>query len=493
MNTSMATRPARAATGRASAASRQRGSRAGGPLFEPLESRRVLSTLYVSTTGSDTNPGTADAPWRTLQYAVDVIAPGDTVLVKSGTYAGFRAGKSGTSGAPKAIKADAGATVLINTPSPLNKHASNVEVELFGGIVTDWVLEGFEVANATRYGIDIRNTQRITIRGNHVHHAAVTGIFTAFSDDPVIVNNTSSSNGEHGIYHSNSGDRPVIQGNTLFGNYGCGIHMNGDASMKPGDGLISNAVVANNVISENGRGGGSAINLDGVMDSVIRNNLAYQNHASGISLFAINGAAGSSRNQVLNNTFVMASDGRWVVNMPASAKGKANPTGNRFQNNILYTPRSDRGSILVWSSGVNGFFSDDNVVVNRFSVDGGKRIITQAQWRTYGYDTRSIQAVPVDLVVNPGANDYRLKAGSAAIDRGATLTLVPTDITGTARSQGSAYDIGCYEYQSSVTTASASTRVTASGGALVAGRRAAASAAPTGRLAGTPAGSRGRA
>lgn len=109
MNTSMATRPARAATGRASAASRQWGSRASRPLFEPLKSQRVLSTLYVSTTGSDTKPGTA--------------------------------------GAPKVIKSDAGATVVLNTPSPLNKHASNVEVQLFGGIVTDWVVEGFEVAN----------------------------------------------------------------------------------------------------------------------------------------------------------------------------------------------------------------------------------------------------------------------------------------------------------------------------------------------------------
>jgi hypothetical protein len=38
------------------------------------------------------------------------------------------------------------------------------------------------------------------------------------------------------------------------------------------------------VIYGNGEKGGSAINCDGVQDSLIRNNLLYGNHASGISL-----------------------------------------------------------------------------------------------------------------------------------------------------------------------------------------------------------------
>lgn len=423
------------------------------PRLEALETRDLLALLYVSTTGNDTNPGTTDSPWRTLQYAVDNIAPGDTILVRSGTYAGFRVSESGTAVAPKTIRADAGATVTINAPGPGNRHQSNVEVELFGAIVTDWVIEGFEIANGPRSGVDIRNTKRITIRNNDVHHSGMTGIFTAFSDDPVIANNRSSYNGEHGIYHSNSGDRPIIQGNTLHHNYACGVHMNGDVNMQPGDGLISNAVIDSNVIYENGRGGGSAINLDGVMDSVIRNNLAYANHASGISLYAIDGAAGSSRNQVLNNTFVMASDSRWVVNIPASSGRKANPTGNRIQNNILYTPRTNRGSILIYAASAAGFFSDDNAVVNRFSVDGGRRIINLAQWRAFGFETRSIVATPTELFVNPGTNDYRSKPGSPAIDRGAAQTLVTKDILGTARPQGPKWDLGSYEFVAAVTNA----------------------------------------
>ncbi len=41
---------------------------------------------HVSTTGSNTNPGTAAQPFKTIQKAVDVAAPGDSILVHAGTY-----------------------------------------------------------------------------------------------------------------------------------------------------------------------------------------------------------------------------------------------------------------------------------------------------------------------------------------------------------------------------------------------------------------------
>ena len=68
---------------------------------------------------------------------------------------------------------------------------------------------------------------------------------------------------EHGIYVGNSGDRPIVRGNIAWGNQVCGIHMNGDVS-QGGDGIISGALVENNVIFDNGRKGGSGINCDGV-------------------------------------------------------------------------------------------------------------------------------------------------------------------------------------------------------------------------------------
>jgi hypothetical protein len=43
-------------------------------------------TLYVSTTGLDTNPGTIDLPLKTIAKAVTSIVAGDTILVRGGVY-----------------------------------------------------------------------------------------------------------------------------------------------------------------------------------------------------------------------------------------------------------------------------------------------------------------------------------------------------------------------------------------------------------------------
>ena len=109
-----------------------------------------------------------------------------------------------------------------------------------------------------------------------------------------------------------------------------------------GDGIISHALIENNIIYENGSGGGSGINMDGVTDSVVRNNLLYNNHASGISLYQIDGGSDSHDNRVLNNTIVMAADGRWAINA-------SDTQNNQLFNNILFTYHTWRGSISVGS------------------------------------------------------------------------------------------------------------------------------------------------
>src|ERR1700685_3030611 len=43
-------------------------------------------TYYVSTTGSDSNPGTIGAPWRTIQHAASTVGAGATVDVFGGVY-----------------------------------------------------------------------------------------------------------------------------------------------------------------------------------------------------------------------------------------------------------------------------------------------------------------------------------------------------------------------------------------------------------------------
>ncbi|HEV2400952.1 MAG TPA: right-handed parallel beta-helix repeat-containing protein [Candidatus Sulfotelmatobacter sp.] len=49
-------------------------------------SGQVNSSFYVSTGGSDSNPGTETAPWRTVQHAADTARAGSTVNVRGGIY-----------------------------------------------------------------------------------------------------------------------------------------------------------------------------------------------------------------------------------------------------------------------------------------------------------------------------------------------------------------------------------------------------------------------
>src|SRR6266851_1376473 len=139
------------------------------------------SSFYVATPGADSNPGSQTQPWRTIQHAVDAVAAGDTIIVQAGTYAGCRIGKSGTSGAICTLRAQSPGTVVINSLSPSSRHQSLIEIENFDVTTRYWVIDGFEVAGAQRYGIDLRDTDFITVQNCTVHNSGLTGIFTAFS------------------------------------------------------------------------------------------------------------------------------------------------------------------------------------------------------------------------------------------------------------------------------------------------------------------------
>ena len=419
--------------------------------------------LHVSADGSDENPGTAEEPWATLQRAVDAARPGDTILIGPGVYAGCVIRNSGSPEAPIVLKAE-GPGVHIGRPGPENRRRSAIEVGMHGEVIAHWVVDGFEVSGAPRWGINLGRTQHVTVQNCCVHDCGLTGIFTSFSDHVTIQFNESYDNHEHGIYHSNSGDYPVIRGNRCHHNDGCGIHMNGDLNMG-GDGLISQALVERNTIWENGRAGGSAINCDGVSDSVIRNNLCYANHASGISLYAIDGAEGSSRNQVYHNTVVMGPDGRWVLNIPWWQRRSA-PLGNRVANNIFYTSNPETGAILIWGKEALAG-CDYDLVVGRFGADavipedteiahmglaegaalrpaeGGRAPMDLRGWQQLGWDVHSRGARPEELFVNAAAHDYRLRHASPAIGAGEALPEVREDLLGRPRCEARA-DAGCY-------------------------------------------------
>ncbi len=300
------------------------------PRVELLEARITLSTYYVSPSGNDSANGSKQTPWQTLQQAANEVVAGDTVDVEPGEYAGFVMGwnnpQNGTATAPITWIAQPGVDIV----SRNDETADGIDLEYCSYIVID----GFNVSNVggsiARAGIRAAGeSQGDVIEHNNVNGCGEWGIFTAFANSALILDNVASNSvTQHGIYVSNSSNNDVVEGNTVWGNYDCGIQFNGDAS-QGGDGIMKSALIEDNVIYDNGAGGGSAINCDGVQDSTIVNNLLYDNHASGISLYQIDGGGPSINNIVVNNTIVNASDSRWALNIQNGS------SGNTVYNNIL--------------------------------------------------------------------------------------------------------------------------------------------------------------
>jgi hypothetical protein len=326
--------------------------------------------------------------------------------------------------------------VIVDTPNPV-RPTEGINLEGASWIV----VEGFTVTGMPRTGIRSVTNHHVTIRRNVLDANGRWGVLTGFSDDVLIEDNVASrSVAEHGIYVSNSGDRPTIRRNHVWGNHGCGIHMNGDVSLG-GDGIISGALVEANLVHGNGRGGGSGINADGVQRSRFVNNVLHDNHAGGISLYRIDGGAGSRDNLIAHNTIVQAADGRWAVNIKNAS------TGARVLNNVLLTLHGYRGSISITPDSLAGFASDANAVTPRFTLDDGDSVMGLAAWRAgTGQDAASFSAAPGSLFADAAGGDHRLRASAAARDAAPPLDEVRRDAEGTPRPLGPKADSGAYEY-----------------------------------------------
>ncbi len=79
------------------------------------------ATYYVSEQGNDANPGTQSSPWRNINYAASQALPGDTVLVRGGTYyEEIRTYRSGTAGNRITFKAYPNETPIVDGTAPVS-------------------------------------------------------------------------------------------------------------------------------------------------------------------------------------------------------------------------------------------------------------------------------------------------------------------------------------------------------------------------------------
>jgi len=81
---------------------------------------------YVDTKGNDNSPGTPRKPFRTVQKAVDIAGPGDTIVVRPGLYRErIVVGNKGTADKPLIIEGERGATLHGGDIAKGWKHLGN--------------------------------------------------------------------------------------------------------------------------------------------------------------------------------------------------------------------------------------------------------------------------------------------------------------------------------------------------------------------------------
>ncbi|HKY31064.1 MAG TPA: hypothetical protein VJV23_00915 [Candidatus Polarisedimenticolia bacterium] len=88
-------------------------------------------TLHVSPAGSDAGAGTFSSPWRTLAFAFSQLVPGDTLLLRGGTYhEASTLSASGTASSPIVIQSYPGERAVIDPGSPAFRQPGNNDWEL---------------------------------------------------------------------------------------------------------------------------------------------------------------------------------------------------------------------------------------------------------------------------------------------------------------------------------------------------------------------------
>jgi len=401
------------------------------------------ATRFVSPLGNDANPGTQAAPWREIRWAATHVQAGDIVDIADGTYASpITISADGTANQPIVFRATGNAAIV----SGAGTNATDRDA-VFVTFAAHVKIHGLKIQNAFRSGVRVDQSDHVTIQACVCSNNGTWGIFTDFSDDLSLFGNESyGSVREHGIYHSNSGDRALIRGNYCHDNFSSGIQINADPAAGD-DGISSNCLVERNFLLRNGLGtgmggGGAAINLASVRDSVIRNNVLIANRATGIALWDDGQGTqwGSRDNLIVHNTVRHdAGQGRFAFLIWNGS------TGNVLKDNVLVG--GARGAISLTTDSLSGFVSDYNVLFSQggwpiVQNDVTSQSYTLAQWQVTGRDVHSFAQNPV--FPNAAGGDWSLASVSVGRDTGVDVG-VSRDYQGSARPRGAGFDMGAYE------------------------------------------------
>jgi len=385
----------------------------------------LAATYYVATTGSDANTcaeaQTSATPKRTISAALACVGAagteagaGNTVQVASGVYDEQLPNKipSGSGESTRFILKSATPKGAILKYSGDQSGYGTIGFTIDSHYITidGFVIDGSADTNSFGIYFSSYNTtafQHIRISNNEIKNMTRDGIAMGKGNFEVIGNQIHDTGcgcpdaGHcHGIYAGPYTVNSLFEGNQISYSCGYGLHF-----YDAGANSMSGNIVRGNIFHHNGLINVEAGIIIGGHDNQLYNNISYSNEGAGISQ-----TEGGVNNFISNNTIFNNTLYGFVMN-----SGTATLRNNIFWNN---------GSSITVNGGT--ITSSNNICS---STNTGCSLFSDPRF------------------VNAATNDFHLQASSPAIDSGLILPGVTTDFDGVSRPQGSAYDIGAYEYK----------------------------------------------
>ena len=213
-------------------------------VLPPLLAAQTGATYYVSTTGSNSNPGTISQPWLTIQHAANTVKAGATVYVFGGVYKeSVNFPTSGTESAPIIFQSYPGQTAVIDGTGVSCCGSTNTQGLInITGSRSYITVSGFEIRNYTTSkaadvscGVWITGSGTgIQILNNLIHN----------------ITTTSEKNGNaFGIAVYGTSKTPisylVISGNEVYDN------RTGNSETVTVNGNVSHFQITNNLVHDN--------------------------------------------------------------------------------------------------------------------------------------------------------------------------------------------------------------------------------------------------
>lgn len=339
-------------------------------LGNTVDTRAAGNIYYVSTTGTDTNPGTASAPFKTFAKAYSVLEPGSTLYVYAGIYnQQLRLTRSGVSGADITIQGLNGKVIIDmqNAAAPgLDVRASfvtigNLEVRrsndvcvnLTGSNIT---VNGLVVHDCASHGIQANSSSNVNILNNGIYRTALanasrtlasgwgSGIKVRVSDNVLIQGNIIYNNYGEGI--GTRGTNITIRANTVYDNYSVNIYTNSENAViernfvycTPNSGFERNGAPAAGIAmgEEYFEGWGARL----VNARVINNIVAFCRHGVRYNGAEAGVVGGGLKNAVIVHNTLYGSTNATISIAYASAQ-----SGSLIANNIIWQAQNNLSAI----------------------------------------------------------------------------------------------------------------------------------------------------